>query len=507
MSLRSIKTALISVYNKEGVVELCRGLAERGVKILASEGTAQLLKEAGLEVKPLSELTGFSELLGGRVKTLHPTIFAGILARRGVEEDERQLAERGIEPIDLVVVNLYPFGTGAEDPVELIDIGGPSLVRAAAKNFRDVAVLVDPSDYRTILNEIREKGGVSLETRRTLAVKAFHLTSRYDRRIADFFSPKEPFPSELSLELKRALELRYGENPHQRATLYLDMEAKPSGIAAARLHQGKALSYNNILDLDAALATVAEFEETTAVIIKHLNPCGVATSNLSVADAYRKARRCDPDAAFGGIIAVNREVDRICAEEIISTFMEAVIAPGYHPAALDVFRAKKNLRVMELPREDFVPKGLLLRGVGTGFLLQERDLITLDESRLKVVTKRAPTQEEMDALKFAWKVCTHAKSNAIVYAYKDRVAGIGVGQMSRVDSAILGFRKAKEGTQGTVVASDAFFPFRDSIDVIARAGATAIIQPGGSIRDEEVIAAADEYNLAMVFTGIRHFKH
>lgn len=510
--MQGLKTALVSVYRKEGVIEFCQGLKELGIEILASEGTGAALKGAGIEAQPISKFTGFSELLGGRVKTLHPAIFASLLARKEEPEDEKELSQLGIPFIDLVVVNLYPFGEkSVEDAMELVDIGGCALIRAAAKNHARVTVLVDPEDYPEVLSQLREKGEVDGQNRARLAGKAFQHCSEYDARIAAYFfssrSQEGLFPQLFLPRFKKAGELRYGENPHQRAALYYELGKEGVGFGSARLHQGKELSHNNILDLDAALATISEFEETAAVIIKHCNPCGVATSSVSIADAYRKAKKCDPVSAFGGIIAVNRPIDGVCAEEILSIFMEAVVASGYTAEALKVFKTKKNLRVVEVPAQAMRDHGLVLRSVAGGLLVQQRDVLTLEEDKLRVVTQRAPTEEEMEALKFAWKVCKHVKSNAIVYAFKDRVVGIGAGQMSRVDAALLGWTKAKEGTRGSVVASDAFFPFRDGVDTVAQAGVTAIIQPGGSVRDQEVIAAANEQGLAMVFTGIRHFKH
>ncbi|MEE8448096.1 MAG: bifunctional phosphoribosylaminoimidazolecarboxamide formyltransferase/IMP cyclohydrolase [Thermodesulfobacteriota bacterium] len=510
--MKPIKRALVSVFNKEGVVEFCQELDRLGVTLLASEGTGAALAAAGIQADTLSSLTGFSELLSGRVKTLHPAVFAGILARRERQEDIDQLSQMGIAPVDLVLVNLYPFGERpTEDPMDLVDIGGSALIRAAAKNHKDVAVVVDPDDYQPVLSELKQKRGITSETRFRLAGKAFRHAALYDSRIADYFAAglgeKELFPEWFAPSFKRMASLRYGENPHQRAALYLASSQASQGLGAASQHQGKELSYNNILDLDAALATVAEFDLPAAVIIKHTNPCGVAVSEKSIVQAYIKAKKCDPVSAFGGVIALNRLVDKVCADEISSTFMEAVVAPGYDPQALGVFKKKKNLRVLELAAKQQPDASLVLRGIRGGLLVQQRDEIDVEEKGLKVVTKRAPTDEEMQALRFAWKVCKHVKSNAIVYALKNRVVGIGAGQMSRVDAALLGVMKAKEGTRGAVAASDAFFPFRDGVDTIAQSGVTAIIQPGGSIRDQQVIDAANEHGLAMVFTGIRHFRH
>jgi phosphoribosylaminoimidazolecarboxamide formyltransferase/IMP cyclohydrolase len=494
------------------VVEFCQQLSQLGITLLASEGTGSALAAAGVQAETLSSLTGFSELLSGRVKTLHPAVFGAILARRERQEDIDQLSQLHIAPVDLVLVNLYPFGEQpSEEPMELVDIGGSALIRAAAKNHKDVAVVVDSADYQVLLSELKEKGGISSQTRFRLAEKAFRHSAQYDSRIADYFAAasagEELFPETLMLSYKRKASLRYGENPHQRAALYLPSWGPAQGLGAARQHQGKQLSYNNILDLDAALATVAEFDQPAAVIIKHTNPCGVAVSKESISHAFLKARKCDPVSAFGGVIALNRRVDKVCAEEISSTFMEAVVAPEYDPKALEIFKKKKNLRVLELAAQGQAGTSLALRGIKGGLLVQQRDDISLEEKGLKVVSKRLPSDEEMEALIFAWKVCKHVKSNAIVYALKNRVVGIGAGQMSRVDAALIGVMKAKEGTRGAVAASDAFFPFRDGVDTIAQAGVSAIIQPGGSIRDQEVIDAADEHGLAMVFTGIRHFRH
>ncbi len=508
-----VRNALISVWDKTGLEDFARGLRELGVQLLSSGGTARFLRERGIEVREVSELTGFPELLDGRVKTLHPFIHAGILARRDLPSHLETLRERGIPTIDLVAVNLYPFretvgrpGVGLEEALENIDIGGPALIRAAAKNYRDVVVVVRPERYGEILRELREKGDVSEEKRLELAVEAFAHTSSYDSHILSYLSgllPGGGLPPFLVLGYRKACDLRYGQNPHQRGALYVGEEVW--GLAGARLHQGKELSFNNLLDLDAALDLLAEFQETTAVVIKHTNPCGLAC-DPDVRRAYVKARECDPLSAFGGVVGINREVTRETAEEITSTFIEAVVAPSYEPEALEVMRRKPNMRVLELPSLERRP-GLRFKQIAGGLLVEEEDSLLLAPERMKVVTKREPTEEEMEQLLFAWKVVKHVKSNAIVVAKDKQAVGVGAGQTSRVDSTEIALRKAGPRAKGAVLASDAFFPFPDSVQKAAEAGITAIIQPGGSIRDQEVIREADRHGMAMVFTGIRHFKH
>ncbi|MCX8118272.1 MAG: bifunctional phosphoribosylaminoimidazolecarboxamide formyltransferase/IMP cyclohydrolase [Desulfobacterota bacterium] len=517
-----IGRALISVSDKTGVASFAKALAEMGVEILSTGGTARLLRDQGIPVKEISDYTGFPEMMDGRVKTLHPKIHGGLLGQRSKPEHVRTMEEHGILPIDLVAVNLYPFEAtvaredcSLEEAIENIDIGGPTMLRSAAKNYPDVTVVVDPGDYDPILTELRAKGEISLETNFRLARKVFQHTARYDGAISNYLGQIEQgkkafeFPETFTFQVKKVQELRYGENPHQRGAFYREYGlTEPSVSNAVQLH-GKELSYNNILDLDSAYETVKEFEETAVVIIKHNNPCGVAISSTSLADAYRKARDCDPVSAFGGIVGFNRPVDPETALEMRDLFLEAIIAPGYDPEALEILKTKKDLRILQTPPlASYSPqKGYDLRKVVGGLLVQDRDLGKVPMDQWRVVTKRRPTPEEMRAMAFGWKVAKHVKSNAIVLVREDRTVGIGAGQMSRVDSTRLAVMKARSTTKGTVLASDAMFPFRDNVDTAAEAGAVAIIQPGGSIRDEEVIAAADEYHIAMVFTGMRHFRH
>lgn len=514
-----MKNALISVSDKRGIIEFAMGIQSLGYEIVASGGTASLLKSRGINVKEISEFTGFPEILDGRVKTLHPMVHGGILALRDRESHMEQIKIAGITPIDMVVVNLYPFeetikkeDATFDDAIENIDIGGPALIRAAAKNFLGVIVIVDPGDYGFVLNELRRKGDLSSELRFELAKKAFQLTARYDAAISNYLGSidkgrrKKDFPDTYTIQFKKIRDLRYGENPHQKASFYMDIYPQPSTIATAEQLHGKELSYTNILDLDAALELVKEFDEICAVIIKHTNPCGVAISYESLKDAYIKARECDPVSAYGGIVGLNREVDEETAREIVSTFIEAIVAPAYTSEALEILKSKKNLRILNTgPLVKEALPVVEMRKVSGGILIQEKD--RGDTEKWEVVTKKAPTEEEKKSLLFAWKVCKHVKSNAIVYAYADRVIGIGAGQMSRIDSARFAMEKARFPLKGSVMASDAFFPFRDVVDLAASAGVSAIIQPGGSIRDEEVIRAADEHGIAMIFTGMRHFKH
>jgi phosphoribosylaminoimidazolecarboxamide formyltransferase/IMP cyclohydrolase len=522
-----IRRALLTVANKTGLVEFARGLREHGVELISTGKTAEHLRRAEMTVTDVAEVTGLSEMLDGRVKTLHPAIHAAILARRSDPEHERQLAEHGISPIDLVAVNLYPFeATIAEQPLDLpraleqIDIGGPALIRSAAKNFEHVAIVTDPRQYPEVLHEIRQGAGVSLKTRLGLAQKALRLTSHYEGAVASYLSAvactdaslkthwPQSFPPFLALELERITPLRYGENPHQQAALYQEQRSKGLSLATARQLQGKTLSYTNVLDLDAALQLVLEFTAPAACIVKHNNPCGAAIG-ASAVDAYGRAHRTDPVSAYGGVVGLNRPVDEATAKEIVSTFVEAIIAPDYTEAAIKILRPRKNLRLMQIPPEEWQvpPEPWDMRRISGGLLLQERDRGDPDKDALRVVTKREPTPAEWEALTFASKVVKHVKSNAIVFTTAVSTVGIGAGQMSRVDSCRLAVMKAQSTLKDTVVASDAFFPFRDGIDVVAEAGATAIIQPGGSVRDGEIIQAADEHGLAMVFTGIRHFRH
>jgi len=520
----TVARALVSVWDKTGLIPFCSKLAAMGIEIVSSGGTAAALREAGLPVVPVSEVTGFPEILDGRVKTLNPMIHGGILARKDNAAHLEQIEHLGIAPFDLVAVNLYPFAETARNPeagldgmLEMIDIGGPAMVRAAAKNFPSVAVIVNPDRYDAILDELSNEIGISFATRLALAREAFVHTCLYDGIIAEQLSgldeegglKSDPFPDFFLLTGTKVQNLRYGENPHQTAAFYRAWESTEPLLTQARQLWGKELSYNNILDADATLQLILEFSEPACVVIKHTNPCGAALADTP-AEAHRKAMETDPLSAFGGIVAFNREVDLKAAEEVTKVFTEVIIAPSFSDEALELLQGKKNLRVLELkgidkPRLD--ENIVSLRSAGGGFLLQERDLVTLDEDALRIVTARQPTEGEMAALRFAWTIAKHVKSNAIVYAREGQLVAVGAGQMSRVDSARIGIIKANLPVEGSVLASDAFFPFRDGIDTAAQAGVTAIIQPGGSVRDEEVIAAADEHDLAMVFTGIRHFRH
>ena len=515
-----IKRAILSVTDKTGLVEFARKLSGLGVELISTGGTAKLLRESGIAVKDISELTGFPEMLDGRVKTLHPKVHGGILHRRGNPAHCTAVAEHGILPIDMVVVNLYAFEKTAAKPdvhfeqlIENIDIGGPSMIRSAAKNFQDVAVVTSPADYDQIAEELSKSGGeLSSPTRWRLAQKAFATTAAYDSAIASTlervtasgrfeFHEAAGFPQTLRLSFNKVMDLRYGENPHQKAAMYSDGSGK--GVANGRQIQGKELSYNNIVDLEAAWDLAQEFEEPVCAIIKHTNPAGTATGKTLI-EAYKKALECDPVSAFGGVIGVNRPVDGDTAEEMAKLFLEVIAAPSFDEVAKATFASKKNLRLVEV---DDARQKRTLKNVSGGILLQDADVGPLAESDLQVVSKREPTAEEKRALLFAWKVCKHVKSNAIVYARDGQTVGVGAGQMSRVDSCKIGAMKAVLPLLGTVAASDAFFPFPDGVEEIAKAGATAIIQPGGSVRDPEVIEAADRLGLAMIFTGVRHFRH
>jgi len=520
----SIRRALISVSDKTGLVDLGRYLADHKVEILSTGGSAKALADAGVAVKEVASHTGFPEIMDGRVKTLHPKIHGGLLGRRGNEGDARAMADNQIEPIDLLVVNLYPFeatvagGADYDTCIENIDIGGPAMIRAAAKNHADVTVIIDPNDYGRLVEEMAaNKGGTTLEFRKMLAARAYRRTGAYDSAIGQWFAGvlDDPFPERMVLAGERKQIMRYGENPHQAAAFYVGGPAR-AGVATATQLQGKELSFNNLNDTDAAYELVAEFSETACAIIKHANPCGVAVAD-SLTEAYARALSCDTESAFGGIIAVNRPLDGETAEEIAKLFAEVVIAPGITPDAAKIFAAKKNLRVLDaggLP--DPQEPGMTVRTTAGGYLLQSRDVGVAD-GELKVVTKRAPSDAEMADLIFAFTVAKHVKSNAIIYAKDRRTVGVGAGQMSRVNSSRIAAWKAADAAKvagdaeswakGSVVASDAFFPFADGLLAAAEAGATAVIQPGGSIRDDEVIAAADEAGLAMVFTGMRHFRH
>ncbi len=520
--------ALLSVSDKSGIVDLATALSRHGVELVSTGGTAAALRDAGLTVRDISDLTGFPEMMDGRVKTLHPIVHGGLLAVRDNAEHVASMQEHGIGAIDIVVVNLYPFeatvakGADRDTIIENIDIGGPSMVRSAAKNHDAVAIVTDPADYAALIAELDANGGTSLATRRRFAAKAYAATAAYDSAIAQWFAfadQGQAFPDTLPLAFTRGAELRYGENPHQSASLYIPRGPAARGIAQAEQVQGKALSYNNYNDADAALELVSEFRDgpPTVVIVKHANPCGVATGNTLI-EAYQAALACDSVSAFGGIIAVNRPLDGETARAISGIFTEVVAAPDADDEAKAVFAAKKNLRLLltgELP--DPARGGLTVKTIAGGLLVQSRDAGNLDQVELKVVTKRQPTTQELADCRFAWTVAKHVKSNAIVYARGGSTAGIGAGQMNRLESARIAAWKAKDAadkagwsearTIGSAVASDAFFPFADGLLAAVEAGATAVIQPGGSIRDEEVIAAADDAGLAMVFTGMRHFRH
>ena len=515
-----IQRALLSVTDKSGLVEFARRLVALDVELISTGGTAKLMRDAAISVKDISELTGFPEMLDGRVKTLHPKVHGGILHRREDANHRAAVAEHGIQPIDMVVVNLYAFektaakpGVHLEELIENIDIGGPSMIRSAAKNFNDVAIVTSPGDYAVIAAELEKSGGsLSTETKWRLAQKAFATTAAYDSAIASTLEKlalagNEPsaregqFPQTLRISFNKVADLRYGENPHQKAAVYSD--GSETGVANGRQVQGKELSYNNIVDLQAAWDLAQEFEEPVCAIIKHTNPCGTATAPTLV-EAYKKALECDPVSAFGGVIGVNRAVDGAAAEEMAKLFLEVIAAPSFDEAARAKFAAKKNLRLVEITNS---PQKWVLKNVSGGILLQDADVRSLQESDLKVVTKRQPSAEEKRALLFAWRICKHVKSNAILYARDGQTVGVGAGQMSRVDSCKIGAMKAVLPLKGTVAASDAFFPFPDGVEEIAKVGATAIIQPGGSVRDTEVIEAADRLGLAMIFTGVRHFRH
>ena len=528
--LRPIRRALISVSDKTGIVDFARALKRFGVEIISTGGTASALRGAGIEVRDVSDVTGFPELMNGRVKTLHPRIHGALLALRDNPKHEADMAEQGIEPIDMVVVNLYPFeqtiareGVTLDEAIEQIDIGGPAMIRSAAKNFHDVAVVIEPRDFEQIIEKLeRNSGALTLEDRLELAQQAFLRTAAYDSDVFEYLrNPSrkvlETGPTDTlfhydQLELSKITDLRYGENPHQQGALYeisgLDGPQDLRGLAHAELLSGKEMSFNNYVDADAAWQLVCDFDDLAGAIIKHTNPAGVALGE-SIEAAYRRALATDPTSAFGGIVAFNRNVDVAGARAVIEIFTEVIIAPDYEPAALEILKTKKNLRVLR-PLKLATPEpahGLEYKQISGGMLVQTRDSHKLKQEDLEVVTNRKPTGDEIRDLLFAWTVCKHTKSNAIVYARDSQTVGVGAGQMSRVDSVKIGAMRAQLPLEGSVLASDAFFPFRDGIDEAAKHGITAIIQPGGSVRDEEVIAAADEYSLAMVFTGIRHFKH
>jgi len=521
-----VERALISVFDKTGIVEFAKRIAALKIEILSTGGTSKLLRESGVAVRDVSDFTGWPEMLGGRVKTLHPRVHGGLLFRRKHSEDQKQAAEHGLAPIDLVVVNLYPFeataakaGLTAEELIENIDIGGPTMLRSAAKNFESVTVVSDPADYARVAGELEAGRETSLATRLELARKVFAATSAYDGMITTelerlsaaagsvVLEAKPRLPERVHVALRRQQELRYGENPHQAAALYVPAGRAPFGLAAAKQLQGKELSYNNLVDLEAARSLAAEFSKPSAVIIKHNNPCGTAEQE-TLREAYLKALASDPVSAFGGVLAFNRAVDASTAEEVAKLFVECIAAPGFDDQAKSIFAAKKNLRLLELPPGGLEhERELQLKRILGGMLVQQPDLGDLSGQELRMVTKRAPTADEMSTMRFAWKVSKHVKSNAIVFAKDGATLGVGAGQMSRVDSVKLAVMKAQSSLAGSVVASDAFFPFPDGVEEAAKAGATAVIQPGGSVRDSEVIAAADRLGMAMVFTGMRHFLH
>ncbi|RJQ44355.1 MAG: bifunctional phosphoribosylaminoimidazolecarboxamide formyltransferase/IMP cyclohydrolase PurH [Nitrospiraceae bacterium] len=519
--MAKVERALISVSDKTGIVEFARELASLKIDILTTGGTAKALSDQKIKITEVSKYTGFPEMLGGRLKTLHPKIHGGLLWRRDNPQDERDIKANQIKSIDVVVVNLYPFEKTVskgdvefDEAIENIDIGGPTMLRAAAKNFRDVIVIVDPADYEKVIQELKTQNGeVGYDTKYYLARKVFAHTARYDTLISNYLGrhggTRETFTQYLTQSYLKLSDLRYGENPHQKAALYKEPLYNGLSLVDANILQGKEMSYNNYLDSSAALDLIREFTEPSAVIIKHNNPCGVATAD-TIEAAYVRAFETDPISAFGGVIALNRDVNVATAKEILKLFVEIIIAPGFDPDAVKLLSGKPNIRllVMDITQN---PSGFDIRKIQGGMLVQERDTGMIEDFRsLKTVTRRKPTDDELAALEFAWKICKHMKSNAIIYSSKEKALGIGAGQTSRVDSAKLAAMKAANfniSLNGSVVASDAFFPARDGIDTIAKAGATAVVQPGGSVKDNEVIAAADEHNMAMVFTGMRHFKH
>ncbi|HKP38855.1 MAG TPA: bifunctional phosphoribosylaminoimidazolecarboxamide formyltransferase/IMP cyclohydrolase [Pyrinomonadaceae bacterium] len=519
--LRKIRRALISVSDKTGIVDFAVELKSFGIEIISTGGTAKTLREGGVDVLDVSDVTGFPEMMDGRVKTLHPKIHGGLLGLRDNSHHIAAMEEHGIEPIDMVVINLYPFedtiakdGVTLEEAIEQIDIGGPAMIRSAAKNFRDVAVVASHEMCQEVIDQMKEhNGALTLELRQKLAAFAFTSTFLYDAAISAFlmdaaFAIESPereggLPSSISLSLDQRAELRYGENPHQQAALY--DTGGHAGVANAELLSGKEMSYNNYVDADAAWQLVCDFEENACAIIKHTNPAGVALG-ATPPEAYRRALACDPVSAFGGIVAFNRKVEADAARAVTEIFVEVIIAPDFEEAAVEVLKTKKNLRVLRAG-EPATADALEYKQISGGMLVQTRDTHRLTRADLKVVTSRAPSEQEINDLLFAWTVCKHTKSNAIVYARDGQTVGVGAGQMSRVDSVKIGAMRAQLAIEGSVLASDAFFPFRDGVDEAAKHGITAVIQPGGSVRDEEVIAAANEHGLAMVFTGVRHFKH
>ncbi|MBC8528938.1 bifunctional phosphoribosylaminoimidazolecarboxamide formyltransferase/IMP cyclohydrolase [Christensenellaceae bacterium NSJ-44] len=511
-----VKRALISVSDKTGIVELAKSLHDLGIEILSTGGTAKTIAEAGIPVTNVSDVTGFPECLDGRVKTLHPSIHAGLLAMRGNPEHMRQIEELGIEPIDLVAINLYPFkqtiqkpGVTREEAIENIDIGGPTMIRAAAKNWQDVAVMVDPADYAGVLDEIRQNGEVCLETKLRLCYKVFEHTASYDTLISTYLREQVgiTFPETLSLTFEKAQDMRYGENPHQNAVFYKEIGKRPGTLADAKQLHGKELSYNNINDTNGALDLLREFSDTTVVAVKHANPCGVASAD-TVYEAYKAAYEADPVSIFGGIVVTNAQVDEDTAKEMAKIFLEIIVAPSFTPEALAVLTKKKNIRLLELAsiNQPLAQPAWDMKKVAGGLLVQEMDLKLLGDE-LKVVTKRQPTEKEMQDMIFAWKLVKHTKSNGIAIAKDGHSLGIGPGQVNRIWAVEQSIERSGEAVKGAALASDAFFPFDDCVKAAAAAGITAIIQPGGSIRDEDSIKACDEAGIAMVFTGMRHFKH
>ncbi|AET59120.1 Bifunctional purine biosynthesis protein purH [Paenibacillus terrae HPL-003] len=514
----SIKRALVSVSDKRGIVEFCRELSKLGVEIVSTGGTSSLLSKEGIPVIGISEVTGFPEIMDGRVKTLHPAVHSGLLAVRDNEEHQRQMKELGLDYIDLVVVNLYPFaetiakpGVTYEDAIENIDIGGPTMLRSAAKNHAFVSVVVDADDYSTVLEEIRKDGDTELNTRKRLAAKVFRHTASYDALISDYLSnvTGEPLPERYTVTYEKIQDLRYGENPHQQAAFYRQPLAAKGTLTTAKQLHGKELSYNNINDANAALQIVKEFSEPAVVAVKHMNPCGVGIGS-SIYEAYSKAYAADPTSIFGGIVAANRIIDGDTAKKLSEIFLEIVQAPGFTKEALEILTKKKNIRLLDLgelsPSEEAESR-FVVTSIEGGMVVQQNDIHAVDPDALTVVTERAPSEEELKQLLFSWKVVKHVKSNAIVLAADNMTIGVGAGQMNRVGAAKIAIEQAGEKAKGAVLASDAFFPMGDTLELAAQAGITAVIQPGGSIKDEESIKVANEHGIAMVFTGVRHFKH
>ncbi|MCC3382303.1 bifunctional phosphoribosylaminoimidazolecarboxamide formyltransferase/IMP cyclohydrolase [Paenibacillus farraposensis] len=514
----AIKRALVSVSDKRGIVEFCRELSKLGVEIVSTGGTSSLLSKEGIPVIGISEVTGFPEIMDGRVKTLHPAVHSGLLAVRDNEEHQRQMKELGLDYIDLVVVNLYPFaetiakpGVTYEDAIENIDIGGPTMLRSAAKNHAFVSVVVDADDYSTVLEEIRKDGDTELNTRKRLAAKVFRHTAAYDALISDYLSnvTGEPLPERYTVTYEKIQDLRYGENPHQQAAFYRQPLAAKGTLTTAKQLHGKELSYNNINDANAALQIVKEFSEPAVVAVKHMNPCGVGIGG-SIYEAYSKAYAADPTSIFGGIVAANRIIDGDTAKKLSEIFLEIVLAPGFTKEALEILTKKKNIRLLDLGEispSEHAESRFVVTSIEGGMVVQQNDIHAVDPDALTVVTERAPSEEELKQLLFSWKVVKHVKSNAIVLAADNMTIGVGAGQMNRVGAAKIAIEQAGEKAKGAVLASDAFFPMGDTLELAAKAGITAVIQPGGSIKDEESIKVANEYGIAMVFTGVRHFKH